>query len=514
MDFREQSFAVNGVTVDFASESVRTEAGRSVALRPQAFSVLQYMAGRAGRLVTKTELMNAVWPRLIVTDDSLVQCVHEIRRALQDDDRAVLKTVPKRGYLLDLPATFASPAEQPGNGAAEDFTEDAKVCVAVLPFANMSSDAAQDHFANGITEDVITDLSRWRTISVASRRASLRLKGDPGDLLVVAREIGVTFLVEGSIRRLGKRVRINVQLVDARTGNHVWAERYDRPLATLSVLQDEVVRQIVGTLVGRVYVNEAEFLRRRPPTHPAACDLVMRANWLSWDVAATRAEATRCLEQAIELDPAYGLAYSLLSLVLQRERHRGGARSPEIQEKAFALAKRAVELADADSTSHIALAFFYMDQRSFAEALSHMQHAVAINPANPALQADFGVLLTRVGRAEEAVEWLRGARSADPFFGPAWYWQQLGFAQMALRRYAEALVDFERETPRTADTLAMMAGCCAKLGLTERAQGLMAECLEVQPEATLRDLVDRTPFAQASDSEHLAECLSLAGMPI
>jgi adenylate cyclase len=142
-----------------------------------------------------------------------------------------------------------------------------------------------------------------------------------------------------------------------------------------------------------------------------------------------------------------------------------------------------------------------------------MEHAVAINPANPALKADFGIFLTRVGRAEEALQWLRSARSADPFFGPAWFWQQLGFAQLMLRRYADALADFEREAPKNADTLAMMAGCCAKLGVMERANRLVTECLEVQPEATLHDLVERTPLAQAADSEHFAECLRLAGMP-
>ena len=227
----------------------------------------------------------------------------------------------------------------------------------------------------------------------------------------------------------------------------------------------------------------------------------------------TRAEAKHCLRQAIELDPTYGHAYSLLSLVLQRERHRSSTKSSELQEQAFALAQRGVELADTDSTSHIALAFLYMDRRSFALALTHMEHAVAINPANPALKADLGVLLARVGRAEEAIQWLRGARSSDPFFGPSWFWQQLGFAQLVLHRYSEALIDLEQAAPRTADTLAMMAGCCAKLGHTERANSLVAECLEVQPEATWRDLVERTPFAQSDDSEHFADCLRLAGMP-
>ncbi len=511
MDIRGQSFAVNGVTVDFGGETLRAESGHAVALRPQAFSVLRYMAERAGRLVTKDELMNAVWPGLVVTDDSLVQCIHEIRRALQDDGRAVLKTAPKRGYLLDLPADLAF-AEASSSAPPENLDERAKVHIAVLPFANMSSDPEQDYFANGITEDVITDLSQWRTITVASRYASLRLQGEPVNIRAAAHELGVTFLVEGSVRRLGSRLRITAQLVDARTGNHVWAERYDRPFDDLPALQDEVVRKIVGTLVGRMYLNEAEHLSRRPPTNPAAYDLTLRANWLKWNDPSTRAEAKRCLERAIELDPGYGLPHSLLALTLLFD-YRDCAKSPEILDRAFALAKRGVELADNDSTCHVALGRLYWQRRSFDLALSHTERAIAINPANPTLKADLGSLLSRIGRAEEGLERLREAQIADPFFGPGWFWQALGLAQFVLRRYPEALLDFERQAPTTSDTSAIMAGCCAKLGLIERAKALVADCLAVQPEATLSGLVDRVVFARAQDSEHLAECLRLAGMP-
>ena len=226
-----------------------------------------------------------------------------------------------------------------------------------------------------------------------------------------------------------------------------------------------------------------------------------------------RAEARRCLEQAIELDPGYGLAHSLLALILLFEWHRGCAKSAEMLDQAFALAKRAVELEDNESTCHMALGRLYLQRRSFDLALSHTERAIAINPANPTLKADLGLLLSRIGRAEEGLERLRDAQIGDPFFGPGWFWQALGLARFVLRRYPEALLDFERQAPRTPDTLALMAGCCAKLGLMERAGGLMAECLAVQPEATWRNLVDRMVFARPDDSEHLAKCLRLAGMP-
>jgi adenylate cyclase len=528
MDMRGRKLAVNGVIADFGSETLSTTLGHSVALRPQAFAVLRYLAEHASRLVTKDELMDALWAGRIVTDDNLVQCVHEIRRAFRDTDRVVLKTAPKRGYRLVLPADAAQERawgepERPTDGDGEtgvgtepiaDGThsvEHVKVSIAVLPFVNMSSDREQEYFSDGITEDVITDLSRWQSMAVASRNATFSFKGQRVDVQTVGRELGVRFLVEGSVRRLGERVRITAQLIDAQTGNHVWAERYDRPTRDLLALQDELVRTIAGTLVGRVYVSTAEHLRRRPPSNPAAYDLTMRANWLAWDQPSARAEAKSSLEQAIELDPEYGLPHSLLAMILQREFSRALAWPPEVLDRAFALAKRGVELSDGEGTSHAALGHLYLERRCFDTALRHMERANEINPANPASKADLGILLTRIGRAEEGLEHLRYARCIDPYFGPSWYWRVLGVAQFALYQYGEALANFDRGAPTGAGETAMMAGCCAKLGLVERARELVAQCLAIQPDATIGYLVTRTLFSEG-DREHLAECLRLAGL--
>jgi adenylate cyclase len=516
MDVRSRKLAVNGVIADFGSETLRTTSGDSVPLRPQAFAVLRYLAEHAGRLVTKEELMQALWSGVVVTDDNLVQCIHEIRRAFQDDHRVVLKTAPKRGYRLVVPTdvaqdrTWGEP-DPPADGG--HLAERARVSIAVLPFVNLSSDREQEYFSDGITEDVITDLSRWQSIAVASRNSTFRFKGQRVDIQAAGRELGARFLLEGSVRRLGERVRITAQLIDAETGSHIWAERYDRPMSELFALQDDVVRRIVGTLVGRVYVSAAQHLRRRPPSEPAAYDLVLRANALPWEQPSTRAEAKRFLEQAIELDPGYGLPHSLLAIILEFDWHYGLAGSAEILDRALALAKQGVELSDDESTSHAALGFIQMDRRSFDAALSHMERAIEINPANPANKADLGILLCRIGRAEEGLEHLRDARRIDPYFGPSWYWPALGVAQFVLRRYAEALVDFDRGVSTAAGTSAILAGCCAKLGLLNRARDTVAHCLATQPEATIDNLVTRTVFRGADDREHLAECLRLAGMP-
>ena len=161
----------------------------------------------------------------------------------------------------------------------------------------------------------------------------------------------------------------------------------------------------------------------------------------------------------------------------------------------------------------MALGFLNLERRGFDLALSHLERAIEINPANPTTKADLGMLLSRIGRAEEGLEHLREARRMDPYFGPSWYWPALGVAQFVLRRYVEALADFDRGAPRSADTSAIMAACCAKLSLVERARELVARCLAIQPEATVGNLVARIIFKEAGDREHLAECLRLAGMP-
>jgi len=208
----------------------------------------------------------------------------------------------------------------------------ARISICVLPFANLSGDAEQQYFSDGITADLITELSRWRLLAVRSRSASFKYRGSAVDSAQVARELNVRFIVEGTVRRMGDRVRIGVQLIDAETGNHVWGERFDRAQAEIFSVQDEVVQTIVGTLVGRVHVSDAERARRKPPACLDAYECVLEGNALFWDDPAGAAEATRLFERAIELDPGYGLAHSLLATLKRqkwRDDDRGDSSAPD-----------------------------------------------------------------------------------------------------------------------------------------------------------------------------------------
>ena len=189
----------------------------------------------------------------------------------------------------------------------------ARVSICVLPFANMSGDPEQEHFSDGITEDIITELSRWRLLAVRSRSASFRYRGVAVDMKQVARELNVRYVVEGSVRRMGERIRITAQLIDTETGSHIWGDKFDRDLAGVFSVQDQVVQTIVSTLVGRVQASDVERARRKPPASLTAYEYVLKANALPWDDPDGAAEATRLLEKAIEIDPGYGFAHAVLA---------------------------------------------------------------------------------------------------------------------------------------------------------------------------------------------------------
>ena len=389
----------------------------------------------------------------------------------------------------------------------------ARVAICVLPFTNLSGEAEQQFFSDGITEDIITELSRWRLLSVRSRSASFRFRGSTPEIGRVARELNVRFVVEGSVRRMGERVRINVQLIDAESGAQVWAERFDRAQAEIFAVQDQVVQTIVSTLVGRVQVSDIERARRKPTLSLEAYECVLKGNALPWDDPAGAAEATRLFERAIEIDPAYGLAYALLATMRCAEWRDDPGQSSAALDAAFALAKRAVELDDGESTCHSLLAQVCLQRRSFELAMEHMRRAVEINPNNQWNAADMGLVLVYIGQAEDALTWLTRARQIDPYFDPPWYWRQAGQACMVLRRFQDALAMFDHVALRTYRIAAFMAGCHARLADMDRARSFAAECLALRPDFSIGNFTSKEPFKNPAESAYLAESLRLAGLP-
>ncbi|MEP7173162.1 MAG: BTAD domain-containing putative transcriptional regulator [Aestuariivirga sp.] len=385
--------------------------------------------------------------------------------------------------------------------------------IAVLPFTNLGDDPAQGFFSDGVTADIITELTRWRLLSVRSGAASFRYRGPAIDLKQIGRELDVRYVVEGSVRRMGERIRITVQVTDTGTGNHVWAERFDREQAEIFAVQDQVVRTIVSTLVGRVEVAAAERASRQPPASLVAYECVLKGNALPWDDPAGAAEATRLFAKAIEIDPGYGFAHAMLAVMFYRKWVDDWSSSGEALNEAFDLAKRAVELDSNDSTCFAILGQVHLLRRSFDLAVKYAQRAVEINPNNQWNLADLGYVLVYVGEAESAVDYFNRAREIDPYFNPPWSWSCLGRAHMVLHQYKEALSAFEHSAIRDYWDCALMAGCYARLGDIERTRDRVAECLKKRPDFSISRRIVKEPFKDPADAAHLVEALHMAGLP-
>ena len=241
-------------------------------LRRKSFELLRYLVEHAGRVVTKEEIIDAVWPDVTVSDDSVTQCMSEVRRALGEQSHRMIKTVPRRGYLFDAAISASDAiktktqdyASQPGEALSLALPAPDLASIAVLPFTNMSADPDQDYFADGVVEDIITALSRFKSLFVIARNSSFTYKGRAVDVKQVGRELGVRYLLEGSVRKAANRVRIAGQLVDAITGAHLWANRFDGEIGDMFDLQDQVTESVVGAIAPVVEKAEIDRAKRKP----------------------------------------------------------------------------------------------------------------------------------------------------------------------------------------------------------------------------------------------------------
>jgi TolB-like protein len=281
----QPSIVVGGRTVDMAGETLRDVHGEMVPLRPRAWAVLRLLAARSGELVGKGEILDEVWPDCEVTEDSLVQAIGDIRRALGDAGRSALKTLPRRGYMLvaeEMPTeTRAVCDDTPRPSAIEApraCSSMQRLSIVVLPFANIGGDPAQEYFVDGVTESLTTDLSRIAGSFVIGRNTAFAFKGKAIDARQIGRDLNVRYVLEGSVQRGGNRFRLNAQLIDTETGGHVWADRFDKPAAELLDMQDEVVSRLANTLNAELIAAEARRAERSP--HPDAMDLYFQGRAL------------------------------------------------------------------------------------------------------------------------------------------------------------------------------------------------------------------------------------------
>ena len=283
-------------------------------------------------------------------------------------------------------------------------------------------------------------------------------------MIRVGRELGVQYLVEGSVRRMGARTRITAQLIDAATGDHIWAERYDNAQDEIFDVQDRVVRTIVATLAGRINLAGAEIARRKPPASLAAYELVLRADALAWGTPEGAAEARLLLEKAVEVDPGYARAYAQLSFSLSREWSEDMSSSNRLQDEAFELARKAVALDENDTLCQLAMAWAHFHRGAHELADQYLAKALALNPNQPSTRADLAIFHNFRGEPEKAIDGLLDVIRIDPYYTPSWYWGELGAAYFNARRYDEAIASMRRSAALTNWQRAWLAASYAMVG--------------------------------------------------
>ena len=391
--------------------------------------------------------------------------VHEeVRRKLdlsfEDAGEHMLKNIaaPVRVFRVGLRGVsqVASQAAAPG-------ARGAKPSVFVHPFANMSGDAEQEFFADGLTEDIITELSRFHELFVISRNSSFRYKGRPLEVQKAARELGVHYVVEGSVRKAGNRVRITVQLIDAETDRHVWAERYDRDLADIFAIQDEVASGIVSVLAGRVEAASRDRAERKLTENMAAYECVATAKTLHHrSTREDNLKAMQLIERAIALDPKYAHAHAWKACILGQQLTYGWCSAEEGLRVIEAEAVAAAALDDHDSDVHRILAALRLRQNDFERAVYHQGRALKLNPNDDLIVVQQGEILTWLGQPEEGIEWIRRAMQLNPYHS-ARFWNHLGRALFGAKRYAEAAEAVQRIPALDHFQLAFLAGCFAQI---------------------------------------------------
>jgi adenylate cyclase len=345
-----------------------------------------------------------------------------------------------------------------------------------------------------------------------SRNASFQNRGPAADVKKVSKELGVQYVVEGSVRRLGDRIRISAQLIETASGNHLWAERYDRDQKDIFTVQDHVVRSLVGTVAGRLEAATAEQFLRKPAASMAAYDYVLRGIALPIGDAPVEAEARRMYEKAIEIDPNYGLAHALLAFSMSHEWFRDETASDAVLKRALELAKKAVVLDDTNSDCVHVLAWVYLCSGAFDLAEYYYKQALELNPNNAVHFTGVAEWLTFVGRAEEALDWFKQAKVVDPHFNPSWFWRTIGVAHFNAHQYNEAITAFHR-SPLVPWSQAYIAASHALAGRRDDAKQAAAEVLRTSPSFSIRRLISKEPYKRPLDREHLAEGLIKAGLP-
>ena len=527
-----------------------TDGGQQIELRPKAFDTLRALVERAGRVVTKDELVAVVWPDVIVNDDALAQCVRDVRKALRDEDQRLIKTVPRRGYLFasDVDEAVAEPpppfvaararkrwatlavllglaAVLAGMGwfylatdAGTEVTRDPRPSVAVLPFRSSTESEADAWLGEGVAEDVIMALSRFRDVAVIARNSSFRYD-EHDDLDVIAKEIGADFLLQGSLRRNGDELRLAVQLVDLETGVNRWAERFDRPWGDVFAIQDAIATDVAGQLAAQTRDAAVVRSQGKPPTVLDAYDLVLRGRkaYLTFSHEGA-VEGLDMARRAVASDPGYAVAWELLSQVLMQffiqpyDERRG---DPAVVAEARAAAARAVQLDPNYSTARATFGAIIARGGDFDAGLAELREALRLNPNDASTLGIYADTLARAGLHAESLAAWHELERLDPI-GTALVAALKSRAEFFTGDHEAALMSARKcaaVAPRLQPCQLFLTIAASAAGETEEAAAAADRLIELNPQFSIARHFTIIPFRNPADVEAMAIHLRAAGLP-
>jgi adenylate cyclase len=432
---------------------------------------------------------------------------------LEDLGERELKNIakPVQVFRIAAPAQAVAASQAPAPAVPQ------KPSIAVLPFTNMSGDAEQEYFSDGMTEDLITDLSKISALFVIARNSSFAYKGRLVKVQDIGRDLGVRFVLEGSIRKSGNRVRITAQLIDAESGGHLWAERFDRDLTDIFATQDEVVEKIVRALAVTLTQGEEKRLGRRGTANVAAYEAVLRAReLLGGATRETVAQARAMYQRAIELDASYAVPHAGLAATAVSNYVSDWADDPGAElDQAERWARRALKLDESEPFAHMALGHVLLWRRDHDGALAEFRSMIALDPNFAQGHSATGLALMYAGRAAEALEAFALSKRLDPHY-PSIVLHYLAQANFSLGNYgtaAKQLLERIARTPGTDSSRMMLAACYGHLGRIEEARAAWAELLKVNPDFSLEQRERVLPYKDPRDFARIADALAKAGLP-
>ncbi len=448
-----------------------------VELSARSFDILATLLDRPDEVIGKAELFDAVWPGLVVEENTLQVHVSALRKALPAE---MIATVHGRGYKYAGPRPFVPVAEA---------TVSSRPSIAILPFDNMSGDPEQDYFSDGITEDIIAELGKFREFLVISRNSSFRFRGRANDPAEVAKRLAVQYVVEGSVRKTGNRVRVTVELIDASSTAHLWGEHYDRDLDDIFAIQDEITQMIAARLARQARTAIASRARAHPTDNMSAYESYLRALQLAaaYDYDTVR-EAEPYLRQAVKLDPRFAAAHAMLGFVMS-VRFFWGYYNPDRFEAGLEMARTALQLDPDEVYGHLAAGLALLYLRRFRQSEISLDRAVALNPNDPFTLSVRALLLNYTGRPEEGLREIDEARRRDPF-AAGWYEDFRGIILTTAGRFREATACYAKLETVTPWSLGHLTICHAELDETEQARETLARLKANWPGLDIDDIVD------------------------